>query len=243
LAHAVQREHDRTGLDVEIRGPFADLCPNGKSFYHHEIPLEADVDAVRSRFKQNQRRDVSRAQREGIEVRRGTGVPELDAFYQLHLETRRRQGVPTQPRRFIRGFARLFERGLGFVLLATFDGVPVAGAVYLEWGGTLVYKYGASSPQYLKKRPNHAIFMEAIRWGCERGVKTLDLGRTDLDNEGLRSFKLGWGADERQLAYVSLSRRTQAQGAGVPGLAKTLISRTPALTGRLAGVALYRHFG
>ena len=174
LSRTIQIEHARTGVDVEVRGNLAGIDTTGKSFYHHEVSLEADVDAVSSRFKQNQRRDLVRAGREGIEVHRGTEVADLDCFYCLHLATRRRQGVPTQPRRFILSFARLFEQGLGFVLLARFDGEPVAGAVYLHWGKTLIYKYGASSPQFLKKRPNHAIFMESIRWGCEQGLQTLD---------------------------------------------------------------------
>ena len=243
LAASVQSAYEQTGVDVEIRGPVAGIGTIGKSFYQHLVGLEDGLDEVSARFKKNQRRDVIRAAREGIEVRRGTAVADLDAFYRLHLATRKRQGVPTQPRSFIRSFARLFDRGLGFVLLATFEDEPVAGAVYLQWSETLVYKYGASSPSFLKKRPNHAIFMESIRIGCERGLKTLDFGRTDHDNEGLRSFKLGWGATEHELAYVTLSRRAQHSGDGVPSLAKTVITRTPAITGRLAGVALYRHYG
>ena len=243
LAATVQSEHVRTGLDAEIRAPLAGIGTAGKSFYHHVVALDDGLEAVTARFKKNQRRDVTRAGREGIAVRPGTSVSDLDSFYRLHLATRKRQGVPTQPRSFIRSFARLFDRGLGFVLLATFEGQPVAGAVYLQWGKTLVYKYGASSPSFLKKRPNHAIFMESIRLSCEQGLQALDFGRTDLDNEGLRSFKLGWGATERELAYVTLSRRRRHSGDGVPGFAKTLITRTPAITGRLAGVALYRHYG
>lgn len=243
LARALETEHERTGLDTEVRGPLAGIGTEGKGFFHHTVALDDGLNAVKGRFKKNQRRDVTRAEREGVEIRLGTTVADLDAFYRLHLSTRKRQGVPTQPRRFIRSFARLFDENLGFVLLAVCDGKPVAGAVYLQWGGTLVYKYGASSPEYLKKRPNHAIFMESMRLACERGCRTLDFGRTDLDNEGLRAFKLGWGADEHELAYVTLSRRTQPSGAGVPSFAKALITRTPSITGRLAGVALYRHFG
>jgi CelD/BcsL family acetyltransferase involved in cellulose biosynthesis len=243
LLASLREEHERLGIDIEVRAAAPGLPVSGKGFYHHEIPLGQDLDAVRSRFVSNVRRGITRATREGIEVRRGTGVEELDAFYRLHLRTRQRQGVPTQPRRFIRRFARLFDAGLGFVLLAVSDDQPVAAALYLNWGDTLTYKYGASAPEHLNKRPNHAIFMESIRWGCEHGATALDLGRTDLDNEGLRSFKRGWGGDERELVYTALSRRPKTADSGVPSLARTLITRTPAMTGRLAGLALYRHFG
>ena len=46
--------------------------------------------------------------------------------------------------------------------------------------------------------------MEAIRWGCEHGMRTLDFGRTHWGQEGLRSFKLAWGAEERELRYRHL---------------------------------------
>ena len=243
LVSSVRDQHSRLQINVEVRDVVPGLPTSGKEFYHHEIRLNSDIETIRAGLRQNIRRDIKRAEREGITVRQGTSVNDLDAFYALHLQTRRRQGVPTQPKRFIRRFAGLFEAGLGFVLLAEYEGVPVASAVYLHWGDTLTYKYGASTPEHLKKRPNHAIFMEAIRWGCERGMTTIDLGRTDLDNPGLRAFKQGWGGDERRLAYSSLSRTPSGDGTGVPRLARTLITRTPPVTGRLAGLALYRHFG
>jgi CelD/BcsL family acetyltransferase involved in cellulose biosynthesis len=244
LASEVQATHLRDGFEIEVRGPIGEVGRPGKSFYHHEVPLESDADAMLPKFSSMVRRGIARARRDGVEVARGTGVKDLDEFYRLHVHTRRRQGVPTQPKRFIRRFAGLFEQDLGFVLLARSEGEAVAAAVYLVFNGVLVYKYGASAPEHLRKRPNHAIFAEAIRWGCEHGQRSLDLGRTDLDNEGLRAFKRAWGGLERRVAYTSLSRaQEQSSGVAVPRYLKTLISRTPSFTGRVAGAALYKHFG
>jgi CelD/BcsL family acetyltransferase involved in cellulose biosynthesis len=236
--------HAREGLDIEVRCSLPDLgCP-GASFYHHVVPLGADLDVVRAGFTSSTRRSVKKARREGIEVTYERGPAGLEAFYRMHLVTRRRQGVPTQPKRFFARFAGLFERGLGFVLLARHEGEPIAGAVMLTYNGVLTYKYGASFPSHLHRRPNNAIFMEAIQWGCANGYQRFDLGRTDTDNEGLRTFKLGWGADERELAYTVLSRRAPKEGhSGVPAGLRAVITRTPPLAGRLIGEALYRHFG
>jgi lipid II:glycine glycyltransferase (peptidoglycan interpeptide bridge formation enzyme) len=177
-------------------------------------------------------------------VQRRTDQAGLERFYRLHLQTRRQQGVPTQPRRFILRFAELFQAGLGFVLLASQGGRDAAGAVFLAAGGTLTYKYGASDRRLLSVRPNNLLFMEAIRWGCENGQQVLDFGRTDLENEGLRAFKRGWGAQESPLRYTLFSRRPT-----VPGPSRTdvvlrpIIKRAPAVVGRLIGEALYRHVG
>jgi CelD/BcsL family acetyltransferase involved in cellulose biosynthesis len=243
LLDAVRAEHRRGGVDVEVRTPLEGFG-HGAGFYHHELALTPDPDQLRRGFSKGVKSGISRARREGVEVRRGSDRAALGQFYELHLRTRRRQGVPTQPKRFIERYATLFERDLGFVLLACVGEEPVAAAVFLAFNGVLTYKYGASNPAHLKLQPNNALLMEAIRWGCENGMHTFDLGRTDLENEGLRSFKRGWGTRERELAYSCLpAREPGAARGGVPGVIKTVITRTPPLTGRLIGTALYRHFG
>lgn len=246
LAALAREQHARAGLDVELRCrlPRLEDAAAGERFWHHVIHLERDVAAVEARFSKSQvRRGIAKARRCGVTIRRATDVAALDAFYRLHARTRRRQGVPTQPRRFIRGFARLFDEGLGHVLLAECDGDVIAAAVFLRAGTTVLYKYGASAREHLDKRPNNLLFSEAIRMGCEEGAVALDMGRTDLDNPGLRAFKLAWGAEEREIAYTRLSAKPVTAGGGVPATARRMITSSPPLFGRLVGEALYRHYG
>lgn len=49
---------------------------------------------------------------------------------------------------------------------------------------------------------NHGILWDAIQWGCENGYHTLDMGRSDLDGEGLLKYKRSWGTTESDLTYV-----------------------------------------
>jgi lipid II:glycine glycyltransferase (peptidoglycan interpeptide bridge formation enzyme) len=180
-----------------------------------------------------------------VTIREGTDRAALDAFYALHLRTRRRQGVPIQPKRFIRRFERLFAEGLGYVLTAHHDNRTISAAVFLGHGDTLVYKYGASDERFLGLRPNNLLFADAIRRACAAGHTTLDFGRTDTDNEGLAAFKRSWGAEERTLSYTYLAERVpRSAGAGRANkLLATVIRRTPAVTGQAIGTALYRHVG
>src|SRR4029453_12938871 len=138
----------------------------------HHLALEADADAVLARTSKSQiRRGIKKAEREGVTTRVGTDVAALDAFYRLHLRTRRRQGVPIQPKRFIRSFEELFERDLGYVLVARHERRAIAAAVFLSYRGALTYKYGASDERFLGVRPNHLIFAEAIRAACAEGLR------------------------------------------------------------------------
>jgi len=236
--------HLRERVDVEIRTELTGLGRRGERFVRHEVPLSGGLPEVTGRFAKMTGRGVARAHRDGVQVLRATDEQALLDFYRLHVATRRRQGMPTQPQRFMLRFASLFERSLGFVLLARVQQRTIAAGVFLSFNGVLTYKYGASDRAHLKHRPNNALFMEAIRWACEQRMHTFDLGRTDLENEGLAAFKRGWGAREIPLAYTLLSERSPRPSA--PRARKALaatISRTPPLAGRLIGAALYRHLG
>lgn len=238
----LQRSRD---VPLEIRAPtsvVAGASP-GERFHHHVLALERDPAAVQARFSRPQAlRGVRRALREGLSAEVRTDAAALARFYRLHMATRRRLGVPTQPRRFIMGLEALFAEGLGFVQLVRAGGRDVAAGVFLTSHGVLTYKYGASDPRSLAARPNNLLFMEAIRWGCEHGFRTLDLGRTHWGQEGLRSFKLSWGAEERELRYRHLGR-VSARDPRVVGALGALIRRSPPVASRLIGEVLYRHAG
>jgi CelD/BcsL family acetyltransferase involved in cellulose biosynthesis len=242
LARAVEEHRREMGLGLEVRWRM-DALPGEvvHSYWRHTLPLDSDVEGVERRAKSSIRRGVTKARREGLTFERRTDAAALDAFYRLHLHTRRRLGAPTQPKRFIDGLGDLFERGHGFVGLVSDGTQPVAAAVFLRLRDHLIYKYGASDSAALARRPNNLLFAEVIRWACENGCQELDFGRTDLDQEGLKQFKRGWGADEVPLHHTYAGMEPPS-GEGPARLLAPVIRRSPPSVGRLFG-ALYRHFG
>ncbi len=247
LGQALVEESQRTGLELTVHAsmPSAPGAFVQHRFYCHQLQLADDPAEVERGYSKSQvKRGIKKAKKEGLRAERRTDRSALDAFYALHLKTRQRLGVPTQPRRFIRRFEELFAAGLGFVELILDDSEPIAAAVFLTHKGTVTYKYGASDARKLGKRPNNLLFSEVIRSGCEAGFHTLDFGRTDIDNEGLRAFKRSWGANEVELSYTYLA---DSEPSLEPVLRDRIMSatiqRSPALVGRLAGEALYGHFG
>jgi CelD/BcsL family acetyltransferase involved in cellulose biosynthesis len=211
----------------------------------HELDLDADIDHVKRQFSRSQViRNIARAEREAVVVRRATNASDLEAFYALHADTRRRQGVPVQPRRFFELlWSRLVEPGIAHILLADADGhEAAAGALFLSAYGTTIYKFGASTLASRPQRPNHLIFSTAIQDACARRDRRFDFGRTDLGNEGLRAFKHGWGAQERPLRYSTLSPGAGALSEGLPARAlSAAIRRGPGWVCRGTGEALYRY--
>lgn len=208
----------------------------------HTLALDAEAESIYARFSKMHRRNIRKAERLGVSVAVGHSMSDVDMFYRLHLLTRRRQGVPIQPRRFFTLLAqRVIQAGLGFVLTARVDQVPVASAIFLCWNGTLIYKFGASDARYWDYRPNNLLFREAIRWGIGHDFHTLDWGRTDLEDRGLREFKAGWGAVEEPLLYSS-NGASVASGVSSGRLMKvlsTVIRRSPPVVCRVTGELLY----
>lgn len=211
----------------------------------HTLELDPDPELVFRTFNRSQtQRNIRKAEREGVVVlRRGTSIEDLTrVYFDLHLETRRRQGVPTQPRRFFEHLWReMLEPGHGFLLLASVDGRPIAGGVFLTWKDTVVYKFGASSPRFWSLRPNNLLFWEAIRWSCEQGFRMFDFGRSDLANRGLRNFKDTWGTHESPLRYSVISDVVPRYlGPTLPRPISAAIRMSPTWLSRLLGELLYR---
>jgi Acetyltransferase (GNAT) domain len=231
-----------TELTVHGALPDAEQAFVRTPFVRHVLPLAEDPAEVESGFSKSRIRGVKKARREDLVGVRRTDLAALDDFYALHLRTRRKLGVPTQPRRFIRRFEELFDAGLGFVWMVLEAERPVAAAVFLTHNGTVTYKYGASDERALRKRPNNLLMSEAIRWACEAGFHSFDFGRTEVENEGLRAFKSGWGAEEIELPYTYFAEHEpKPESALRDRLMSATIRHSPTFVGRLVGEALYRH--
>jgi CelD/BcsL family acetyltransferase involved in cellulose biosynthesis len=236
------------GIDrIEVRGPLTGAPATGHAALRHVLLLDPDPAVVYARFHASQvKRNIKRAEREGLTLRTGSRPEDLiDTFYKLHLDTRRRQGVPIQPRRFFRLlWEQVVAPGLGSVLIAESAGRPIAAAVFLSWNGTVVYKFGASDAEAWSLRPNHLLIWDAIRRACEEGYRWFDFGRTDAGQDGLRNFKLSWGAIEEPLVYRALGgapeQTTDPEGAATR-LLGALIRRSPPLVCRVTGELLYRY--
>ena len=135
---------------IEIRDHVESAGWSTAEGHWHQLDLRPDPEFLFRHFHTLRRRLIRRAAREGVVVDRAQSLGDLiQVFYELHLATRRRLGVPVQPRRF---FELLWERmlapGLGFVLIARRDGVPIASALFLAANGWVTYKFSASDRGY-----------------------------------------------------------------------------------------------
>ncbi|MHB1309167.1 MAG: lipid II:glycine glycyltransferase FemX [Limisphaerales bacterium] len=180
-------------------------------FWGHELDLSGGPDALLQGLDPAVRRALRKSEREGLNVESRTDRAAMAEYYELHGETRQRHGLPPQPYRFFEQiWEHLLAKGQGKVVLARHRGQKVAGAVYLHTGKQAVYKFGASRVASQSLRPNNAVMWHALQGYARDGFTRFDFGRTDLSNEGLRRFKLGWGARESAIAYYKFDLRRRA---------------------------------
>lgn len=232
---------------LELRGVYPELSAFHTSSEHviHEIDLRPGKEKVWKKMHEMHRRNIKKAQENDVKIIWGETLEHLENFYHLHLLTRRRQGIPVQPWKFFKCMKKLLlDQEHGFLLLAYKDQQCIAGAIFLYFKDILTYKYGASREDSLMYRPNNLVIWNAIQWGCEHGFTYFDLGRTDLENTGLRIFKSRWGAQETPLNYTSLGSSSIYNGnKRLMRYMQIIIRRSPTWVCRLSGEMLYRQFG
>jgi CelD/BcsL family acetyltransferase involved in cellulose biosynthesis len=213
-------------------------------FVLHTLDLGDDESALFQSLDRGPRNNVRRAEREGVTVRECASWEECEAFYRLQVMTRRRLGVPVQPRALFRGvWHHIVEPGLGFVLLAYQDQTPIAGGVFFRFKAVLHYKYSAGDDKYRASQANAAVLWKALQQGIARGSRRLDFGRSATTDAGICEFKRRWGATETDLPYTVLAERVPAnRAAQSSALVRSLIRHSPDFVCRWTGQLLYRHF-
>jgi len=217
------------------------------SYIGHTLDLTKGEKALYSGLRDSTRRNIKKAEKEKVEVRVEKTREAMGKFCRLNRLTRREHGLPPQPYHFFEQVHRdIISKDSGFIALAYLQGKAIAGNVYFHFGDQGIYKYGASYRTYQELRANNLVMWQAIKWFTGRDFKSFCLGRTELENEGLRQFKGGWGPEEHQIQYFKYDLR---QGAFVPGRQKGepfyigIFRHVPGPVLNLIGSLLYKHIG
>ena len=238
---------------IELRPQFADTCPfeaNGtlahsESYLLHILDLRPDLDTLFHRFdKSCIQRKIRRAEREQLTYEEGISEALLAKFYSLMVLTRRRHGVPPQPLAWFRNAIACLKDKI--LIRVVSKGVqPIASILTIAYKDTLVYKYGCSDAQFNNLGGNPLLFWKAIQHAKSKGITKYDLGRSEIENTGLISFKENWRAKSIPLNYLRLpaAQASNQHSGWTARLAKNVFSRMPDSLLTVTGELLYRHIG
>ncbi len=215
-----------------------------------EVDLTPGIETIfRNLHKDSTQRKIQRAQRENLCYEEGTSESLLNDFYRLLTQTRRRHGLPPQPREWFRNLMNLFGDALK-IRIARKDGRALAGMLTLRYKDTLVYKYGASDPGYNNLGSMHLLYWRSIQEAKASGLRFFDLGRTDAGQTGLITFKKRWGAQESLLTYTRYALSEDfshkfdlSTSKEKRSVARELLAYMPNGLLSLLGKTLYKHVG
>jgi hypothetical protein len=248
LAVAIALGKKRGWKYLEGRGGlnFLPAATTSISFYGHNVALNPDEPRMFEKMDGSMRRAIRKAEKENVTVEISQSESALRDFFHLQCLTRKRHGLPPQSLGFFLNIQKhILSQNHGFVAVASHGGKKIAASVYFFLGGKAIYKYGASDFAHQDLRGSNVVMWEAMRRLAREGVKTLHLGKTALEHDGLRRFKLNLGATEETLDYFRFDfRRCQfvKDKDSVSGWHNRFFGALPLPVSRLAGRLLYKHW-
>ena len=249
LDHIIDYGKKRGWKYVELRGG-QKLLPStltSATYLGHILDLAGSSEKNFSTFRKGTKSAIKKAEKEQVKIKISTSNDSLNEFYKLNCSTRKSHGLPPQPLGFFKDIHQhILKAGLGITLLAFHNGVCIAGAVFFHFGDKAIYKYGASKQEYQILRANNLIIWNSIKYYSEKGCKKFCFGRTELENEGLRIFKTGWGTEEHNINYYKYDLKQASfvnNPEGVSKFQNIIIGKTPIPLLKIIGSLAYRHMG
>ena len=157
-------------------------------------------DAVWKALPSERRNRVRKGEKNGLTAA-WCGAEALDDFYRVFAVNMRDLGSPVHSRAFFRLMLEELPGTARVLLVRDRDGRAVGAAVCLFFRETIMVPWVSSLREAFSLCPNFVLYWEVIRYGCEHGYRTLDLGRS-FKNAGTHEFKRQWGAVDYTLPWI-----------------------------------------
>jgi peptidoglycan pentaglycine glycine transferase (the first glycine) len=150
------------------------------------IDLSAEDEALLARMHPKTRYNIRLASKKGVIVRPWDNLP---AFQRMMEETGRRDRFAAHRADYYRRAYDLFHsQDACELLLAEFEGTPLAALMAFSRGHRSWYLYGASTSSERQRMPTYLLQWHAMLWAKAQGCREYDLwGIPDAETEELES--------------------------------------------------------
>lgn len=185
-------------LKAGFRRSFEDLQPATRQW----IDLRPSEAEILTQMKSKGRYNIRLAERKGVKIVEKTNEEGATIFYNLLVETSDRDDFTIRPKSYFTDLAKLPHL---IILVAEFEGKPIASLVLTTHEGIGLYLYGASSNQSRNLMAPYLIQWEAMKRAKAAGCVVYDLlAIAPSEDEkhkwaGLRDFKQKFGGKEIHL--------------------------------------------
>ena len=184
-----------------------------EGFKHHYIELRPDLDELLNTFsRSNVRKRIRKSEREGVRIRRGTTQTDFLSVCRHLFSTRKRLGLPPFPERFLLSLYQCFDPVDFCFFVAERGEENIGGLVAFQLGRRFMLEHLGYDFSCQHLGVSQALYWAAIRYAATAGCKTVSLGRTNAQHEGLMTYKEHWGAKEEDLVYLRYSCGNNRRG-------------------------------
>lgn len=179
------------------------------------VSTKEDEEQILARMKPKCRYNIRLAEKKGVTVRKWD---DIHAFHQMMIVTGGRDNFGVHTKEYYQRAYELFHpKGTCELLVAEYEGKPLASLMVFANGKRAWYVFGASNDQERNRMPTYLLQWEAIRWAKARGCEEYDLwGVPDEDEEtleaqfesrrdglwGIYRFKRGFGGQVKRAAQA-----------------------------------------
>jgi FemAB-related protein (PEP-CTERM system-associated) len=161
------------------------------------LRLESSADEQWRRLDRKVRNQVRKAEKSGLEVRRG-GRDLLDAFYEVFARNMRDLGTPVYGRRW---FDEVLAAPVDARVFAVFHaGRPVAASLVHRFRQTVEVPWASALRESNPLCANVLLYWRMLTAAIDEGVTRFDFGRS-TPGEGTFQFKKQWGAEPEELVW------------------------------------------
>jgi len=179
------------------------------------IHIQDGEEDILARMKPKCRYNIRLAEKKGITVRAWDNI---SAFYDMMTVTGGRDGFGVHSREYYQRAYELFHsKEICELLVAEYEGKPLASLMAFANAKRAWYVYGASNNEERNRMPTYLLQWEAIRWAKARGCEEYDLWGVPDENEetleaqfesrhdglwGVYRFKRGFGGQLKRAAQA-----------------------------------------
>lgn len=162
------------------------------------LDLEEDPEVILKGFNAKLRNQIRKSQKSGLTVKFGHEEL-LPEFYRIFAWKMHNLGTPVWGMSLFNTIFEAFPDTTRIIIVKK-DECPIAGGLVLAFKDRLYVPSAAAYASALRYCPNHALYWEVIRKGCEEGFRYFDFGRSKIGS-GTYNFKRQWVSTPTKLAW------------------------------------------
>lgn len=186
---------------------------NAPMHLHAELTNQLDLakseDELMAQMRKTTRYEIKKAITQKISVTSSRDINLIKGFYELQLETAKRQGFVPFPYNYLYEQFKVFSKeDKALIFSAYFEKKLLVQAIIIFYGEEAIYHYGVSTGEGRNYPGAYLIQWEAIKEAKKRGMKRYNFwGVAPLDNTNHRFYKIsifkrGFGGQDIQYLHA-----------------------------------------